>query len=205
MTMDEALASLPIIAIVRGVEPDQAVSIGEALFAQGVRAMEVPLNSPKPLESIKRLATRFGDQMLVGAGTVLSAEQVASVKAVGGQFIVSPNTDAAVIGASLALGLDALPGFSTPTEAFAAIAAGAGFLKLFPASSYGSAHVKAIRAVLPKTVKIIAVGGIGPSDMAPWIEAGVSGFGLGSELYKPGMSPAEVGKRTAACVVALGR
>ncbi len=173
MTMDEALASLPIIAIVRGVEPDQAVSIGEALYDQGVRAMEVPLNSPKPLESIRRLATRFGDQMLIGA--------------------------------SLALGLDALPGFSTPTEAFAAIAAGARFLKLFPASSHGSAHVKAIRAVLPQAVKVIAVGGIGPSDMAVWLEAGATGFGLGSELYKPGMSPAEIGKRTAACVVALGR
>ena len=205
MTMDEALASLPIIAIVRGVEPDQAVSIGEALYDQGVRAMEVPLNSPEPLESIKRLATRFGDQMLIGAGTVLRVDDVAAVKAVGGQFIVSPNTDAAVIGASLALGLDALPGFSTPTEAFAAIAAGARFLKLFPASSYGSAHVKAIRAVLPQMVKVIAVGGIGPDDMAAWLEAGATGFGLGSELYRPGMSPAEVGMRAAACVAALGR
>ncbi len=205
MTFDEALASLPIIAIVRGVEPDQAVSIGEALYDQGVRAMEVPLNSPEPLESIRHLATRFGGQMLIGAGTVLSSEQVASVKAVGGQFIVSPNTDAAVIGASLALGLDALPGFSTPTEAFAAIAAGARFLKLFPASSYGSAHVKAIRAVLPQAVKIIAVGGIGQGGTAPWLEAGVNGFGLGSELYRPGFSPDEVGKRTAACVATLGR
>jgi 2-dehydro-3-deoxyphosphogalactonate aldolase len=205
MTMDEALASLPIIAIVRGVEPDQAVSIGEALYDQGVRAMEVPLNSPEPLESIRRLATRFGDQMLIGAGTVLRVDDVAAVKAVGGQFIVSPNTDAAVIGASLALGLDALPGFSTPTEAFAAIAAGARFLKLFPASSYGSEHVKAIRAVLPQAVKVIAVGGIGPSDMAAWLAAGATGFGLGSELYKPGLSPAEVGMRAAACVAALGR
>ena len=205
MTMDEALASVPIIAIVRGVEPDQAVSIGEALYDQGVRAMEVPLNSPEPLESIRRLAIRFKGQMMVGAGTVLSVDDVAAVKAVGGQFIVSPNTDAAVIGASLALGLDALPGFSTPTEAFAAIAAGARFLKLFPASSYGSAHVKAIRAVLPQAVKVIAVGGIGPDDMAAWLEAGASGFGLGSELYKPGMSPAEVGMRAAACVAALGR
>jgi 2-dehydro-3-deoxyphosphogalactonate aldolase len=205
MTLDAALAHLPIIAIVRGVKPDEAVSIGEALYAQGVRAMEVPLNSPEPLESIRQLAAKFGERMRIGAGTVLSAEQVAAVKAVGGQFIVSPNTDAAVIGASLGLGMESLPGFSTPTEAFAAIAAGARFLKLFPAASYGASHLKAIRAVLPNTVKVIAVGGIGSTEMGLWHDAGASGFGLGSELYRPGLSPAEVGKRTAACVAALGQ
>lgn len=204
MTIDQALDQVPIIAIVRGVAPDEVIAIGEALYDQGVRALEVPLNSPQPLESIRRLAIRFKDQMMVGAGTVLSVADVEAVKAVGGQFVVSPNVNREVILRSLALGLESLPGFMTPTEAFAAIDAGARYLKLFPASTLGSAHLKAISAVLPSRVKVIAVGGIGPSAMAEWQAAGACGFGLGSELYRPGLSAAEVSARTAACVTALG-
>ena len=205
MTIDQALEQLPIVAIVRGVTPDEVVAIGEALYGQGVRAMEVPLNSPQPLESIRRLAVRFKDQMMVGAGTVLSVADVDAVKAAGGQFIVSPNVNRDVILRSFELGLEALPGFMTPTEAFAAIEAGARLLKLFPAEPLGSGHLKAIGAVLPRHVKVIAVGGIGPSAMAEWQAAGASGFGLGSELYRPGLSAAEVSAKTAACVAALGR
>ena len=182
MTIDQALEQLPIVAIVRGVTPDEVIAIGEALYAQGVRAMEVPLNSPEPLESIRRLAIRFKDQMMVGAGTVLSLADVDAIKAAGGQFIVSPNVNRDVILRSLELGLEALPGFMTPTEAFAAIDAGARFLKLFPAATLGSGYLKAIGAVLPRHVKVIAVGGIGPSAMAEWQGAGASGFGLGSPV-----------------------
>jgi 2-dehydro-3-deoxyphosphogalactonate aldolase len=199
------LDELPIVAIVRGVTPDEGVAIGQALYEQGVRAMEVPLNSPDPLETIRRLAIRFEGQMMIGAGTVLRVNDVEAVKAAGGQFIVSPNVNRDVIQRSLALGLESLPGFMTPTEAFSAIDAGARFLKLFPAATLGSGYLKAISAVLPAPVKIIAVGGIGPSAMAEWLAAGASGFGLGSELYRPGLSAAEVGAKTAACVSALRR
>lgn len=205
MTIDQALYQMPIIAIVRGVRPDEVVAIGEALYDAGVRAMEVPLNSPNPITSIQRLATRFEGQMVIGAGTVLSVGDVEAVHSAGGQFVVSPNVNCEVIKRSLALGLEALPGFMTPSEAFEAIEAGARCLKLFPASTLGSGHLKAIGAVLPSHVRVIAVGGIGPSDMAEWQMAGVRGFGLGSELYRPGLSAAEVSAKTAACIAALGR
>lgn len=204
MTIDEALAALPIIAIVRGVTPDEAVAVGDALYAGGVRAMEVPLNSPDPLESIARLIRHFGGAMAVGAGTVLSHHQVDALHALGGRFVVSPNTDVRVIARTLALGMESLPGVATPTEALAAASAGARFLKLFPAATYGPNHLKALRAVLPEGVKVLAVGGVGPTAMPEWRAAGAAGFGLGSELYSPGLPPAEVGVRLSACVAALG-
>lgn len=204
MMIDEALDALSLIAIVRGVTPDEAVAVGEALYAGGVRAMEVPLNSPDPLESISRLVRRFGKTMAVGAGTVLTVDQVESLHAIGGGFVVSPNADVAVIARTLALGLESLPGVATATEAFSAVAAGARFLKLFPASTYGPGHLRALKAVLPGTVKVLAVGGVGPTQMADWRAAGAAGFGLGSELYTPGLSPDQVAARLADCVAAAG-
>lgn len=204
MTIDEALDALPLIAIVRGVTPDEAVAVGEALYAGGVRAMEVPLNSPDPLESISRLVRRFGKTMAVGAGTVLTVDQAESLHAIGGGFVVSPNADVAVIARTLALGLESLPGVATATEAFSAVAAGARFLKLFPASTYGPGHLRALKAVLPVAVKVLAVGGVGPTQMADWRAAGAAGFGLGSELYTPGLSPDRVAARLADCAAAAG-
>jgi len=193
----------PLIAILRGVRPDEVVAIGEALIDAGLRTIEVPLNSPDPLDSIGRLARAFGDRCLIGAGTVLRAEDVDAVKAVGGALIVTPNTDAAVIGRAVALGLQAAPGFATASEAFAAIAAGARALKLFPAATYGPAHLKALKSVLPKEVPVFAVGGVGPQDMAPWIAAGAAGFGVGGELYRPGDAPDAVGRKARALVSSL--
>lgn len=203
MTIDEALAALPILAIVRGVTADEVVDIGVALYEGGVRAMEVPLNSPDPLESIRRLVDRFGDSMAVGAGTVLTVGQVEALHGAGGRFAVSPNTDSAVIAQTLALGMESLPGVATASEAFAAVGAGARILKLFPAATYGPAHLKALKAVLPEAVKVLAVGGVGPAVMADWTAAGAAGFGLGSELYSRGASPSEVAGRLAACVAAF--
>lgn len=202
MTLDEALNALPLIAIVRGVTPDEVVAVGEALYAGGVRAMEVPLNSPDPLESISRLVRRFRETMAVGAGTVLGVDQVEALHAIGGGFVVSPNADVAVIARTLALGLESLPGVATATEALGAVAAGARLLKLFPASTYGPGHLKALKAVLPEAVKVLAVGGVGPALMADWRAAGTAGFGLGSELYTPGLSPDQVATRLAACAAA---
>ena len=193
----------PLIAILRGVRPDEVITIGEALVDAGFGTIEVPLNSPEPLDSIGRLARALGDRCLIGAGTVLRAEDVDAVKAVGGALIVTPNTDAAVIGRAVALGLQAAPGFATASEAFAAIAAGARALKLFPASTYGPAHLKALKSVLPKEVPVFAVGGVGPQDMAQWIAAGAAGFGIGGELYRPGDAPDAVGRKARALVSSL--
>jgi 2-dehydro-3-deoxyphosphogalactonate aldolase len=186
------------------VTPDEAVAVGEALYAGGVRAMEVPLNSPDPLESIGRLVRRFGETMAVGAGTVLTGDQVEALHAIGGGFVVSPNADVAVIARTLALGLESLPGVATATEAFGAVAAGARFLKLFPASTYGPGHLRALKAVLPRAVQVLAVGGVGPTQMADWRAAGAAAFGLGSELYTPGLSPEQVAARLADCAAAAG-
>ena len=202
MTLDEALAICPVVAIIRGVTPDEAEAIGEALYAGGIRAVEVPLNSPEPLESIRRLARAFEPRMVVGAGTVLSPDQVDAVRAAGGQIIVAPNTDPAVIRRAVELGLHPAPGFSTPTEAFQAIAAGARHLKLFPAVSFGPAHLRQIKAVLPLGVRVWAVGGVGPDSMAAWWEAGARGFGLGGELYRAGQGTAETRDKARAAVAA---
>jgi 2-dehydro-3-deoxyphosphogalactonate aldolase len=193
----------PLVAILRGVKPVEVVAIGEALIEAGFRAIEVPLNSPDPLDSIGRLARAFGDRCLIGAGTVLRVEDVDAVKAAGGALIVTPNTDAAVIARAVALGLQTAPGFATATEAFAAIAAGARVLKLFPASTYGPAHLKALKSVLPTAVPVFAVGGVGPQDMAGWIAAGAAGFGVGGELYRTGDPPEGVARKARALVSAL--
>jgi 2-dehydro-3-deoxyphosphogalactonate aldolase len=188
-----AFAALPLVAILRGIRPDEVEAAGDALVESGFRLIEVPLNSPDPLVSIERLARRLGDAAIVGAGTVLTPAHVAQVQDAGGAMIVSPNTDLAVIGETAARGMVSLPGYFTPSEAFAALAAGATGLKLFPAEAASPAVVKAQRAVLPKDVPLLVVGGIAPGNMTPWHEAGADGFGLGSALYKVGLSATEIG------------
>ena len=189
------LQTLPLVAILRGLTPDEAVPIGEALFEAGFRCLEVPLNSPDPLRSIERLADRFGDSILVGAGTVLSPGAVDDVKAAGGRIIISPNANPAVIGHAKAEGLVSLPGVFTPTEAFAALDAGADGLKLFPAEVAGTAGLKALKAVLPTTAAVYAVGGVEPDSFPAWRQAGAGGFGIGSALYRPGDAPETVAGR----------
>lgn len=187
-----ALRDLPLVGILRGITPREAVAVGEALCATGWRLIEVPLNSPEPLASIAAMAKAF-PQALVGAGTVLTVGQVRDVHAAGGALAVSPNFDAQVVREAVRLGMVCLPGVMTPTEAFAALQAGAQGLKLFPAEMIAPAVVKALRAVLPKDVPVFPVGGVSPANMAAYRAAGASGFGIGSALFKPGMSPAEVG------------
>jgi 2-dehydro-3-deoxyphosphogalactonate aldolase len=189
------LAECPLIAILRGVTPAEAEAVGDAVFEAGIRIVEVPLNSPEPLASIERLARRLGDRALVGAGTVLEPAEVARVQGAGGRLIVSPSTFAPVVAAAAAAGLVSLPGFFTPSEAFEALRAGAHGLKLFPAEAASPAMVRAQRAVLPAGVPLIVVGGVAPDNMAPWLEAGAAGFGLGSGLYKPGQSAEETAAR----------
>lgn len=197
------LDECPLIAIVRGMSPDEAEAIGEAIQQSGIRIIEVPLNSPDPLVSIERLAKTFGDSMLVGAGTVLSVDQVARVRDAGGRIIVSPNTNADVIAASADAGLVSSPGYFTPSEAFAAIGAGATALKLFPAEAATPSVLKAHLAVLPREVPLMVVGGVKPDNMRSWLDAGASGFGLGSGLYKPGQSAAETLEKARAYVAGV--
>ena len=185
------LDQCPLIAIIRGVTPDDAEVIGDAILEGGIRIIEVPLNSPNPLASIEKLAKKFGDRALVGAGTVLKLEDVARVGDAGGRIIVSPDTNAEVISAAAAAGLVSSPGYFTPSEAFTAIRAGATALKLFPAEAASPAVLKAQLAVIPRDVPVLAVGGIKPDNMRPWLDAGASGFGLGGGLYQPGQSPEE--------------
>ena len=182
------LDQCPLVAIIRGVTPDEAEAIGQAIYDGGIRIVEVPLNSPDPLKSIEALAKRFGEQMLVGAGTVLKPEDVQRVKDAGGRLIVSPDCNIEVISAAAAVGLVSSPGYFTPSEAFAALRAGAHALKLFPAEAATPAVLKAQKAVIPKDVPILAVGGIKPDNMQPWLDAGAAGFGLGGGLYQPGQS-----------------
>ena len=204
MELKAALGEVPIVAIVRGVTPDEVEAVAEALISAGVRVIEVPMNSPEPLESIRRLA-RFSDRMVHGAGTVLSAEVVDQVADAGGRIVVAPNTDATVIRRSLERDLVPMPGFGTATEAFEAYAAGARYLKLYPASTYGVAHVRAMLDVLPKDVVVQPVGGVKPEQMADWWAAGARGFGMGGDLFKPGFTPDEVRARAKAAVDAVRR
>lgn len=199
-----ALAQCPLVAILRGVQPDEVVAIADALVEAGFALIEVPLNSPRPLDSIARLAGRYPAPVLIGAGTVLRVDEVAAVAGAGGQLIVSPNTDSAVIAASVARGLVSLPGYFTPSEAFAALAAGAHGLKLFPAEGASPAVLKAQRAVLPPQVPLFAVGGVTPATLPSWRAAGAVGAGLGSALYRPGATPAEVGAAARDFIAALG-
>lgn len=204
MDLAGAMQRLPLVAILRGVAPDEVVAIGEALVGAGFSIIEVPLNSPRPLDSIAALASALGARALVGAGTVLSQDQVTQVAAAGGRLIVMPHADTAVIGAAKRAGLVCVPGFATPTEVFAALKAGADALKLFPAEANPPHVLKAMRAVIPKEVAILPVGGINPEAMGEYLRAGATGFGLGSALYKPGMSAADAGRRADAFVSAWG-
>ena len=192
-----------LVAIIRGVRSDEVEAVGEALIAEGIRIIEVPLNSPDPLDSIGLLAKRFGADASIGAGTVLDPANVQRVADVGGELIVSPNVDIDVIRATVSAGLVSSPGFFTPTEAFAAIRAGAHVLKLFPAEAAGPSVLKAQRAVLPRDVPVLAVGGITPQNMGEYIAAGAQGFGLGSGLYSPGRSAEEIRTRARAYVAQL--
>jgi 2-dehydro-3-deoxyphosphogalactonate aldolase len=202
VSLHDALAGLPLVAILRGVKPDEVAGIGAALVEAGFRCIEVPLNSPQPFNSIRILADRFGAQALIGAGTVLQREDVARVKAAGGRLIVMPHADVAVIAEAKAQHLVCAPGAATPTEAFAALNAGADAVKLFPAEAIPPGVVKAWRAVVPAAVPLIAVGGITPDRMAAYRDAGTTGFGLGSALYKPGMTAADVAATAAAFATA---
>jgi 2-dehydro-3-deoxyphosphogalactonate aldolase len=203
MTLEQAMAEAPVVAILRGLPPEQAAEMGEALHAVGIRIIEVPLNSPDPLRSIAALAETLGDGAVVGAGTVLDADSVARVADAGGRIIVSPNTDPEVIEAALAHGLDPMPGFATPTDAFTALKAGAVYLKLFPASTYGVGHLKAVKEVLPPTAILLPVGGVKPPDFAAWWDAGARGFGLGGDLYKAGRSVEAAAARALAAIDAV--
>jgi 2-dehydro-3-deoxyphosphogalactonate aldolase len=200
---DSHFAQCPLIAIIRGVTPDEAVDIGGALIEGGIRIIEVPLNSPEPLKSIERLASRFGEQVSVGAGTVLNPEQVQQVRDAGGRLIVSPNMSPAVIRATAEAGMVSCPGIFTPTEAFTALEAGAHTLKLFPAEAATPKVVKALRAVLPSDVSLVVVGGVGPDSIPSWLEAGANGFGLGSGLYKPGQNAADTLTKARAYAAAI--
>lgn len=202
ISLEDAVSDIPIIAIIRGVKPDEVLGIADALHSAGIRVIEVPMNSPDPLESIKRLGT-LSDRILHGAGTVLTPEVVDQVAAAGGRIIVSPNTDAGVIAHTLARGLISMPGVGSATEAFTAYKAGARYLKLYPASTYGPKHVKALLDVLPKDAVVQPVGGVGPDQMADWWAAGARGFGMGGDLYKPGFTPEQVHERAVAAVAAV--
>lgn len=193
-----ALQTLPLVAILRGVKPDEVLRLGCVLHSAGFRLIEVPLNSPQALDSIARLRCALPRDTLVGAGTVLRVDEVDAVAATAAELIVAPNFDAAVVQTARARGLIAIPGVATPSEAFAALAAGAQLLKLFPAEMLPPAVVKAWRAVLPADVRLLPVGGITPKSMQDYVAAGAAGFGLGSALYRPGASAADVEERARA-------
>lgn len=191
-----------LVAILRGLTPSEAPAIGAALIEAGVTNIEVPLNSPDPLDSIAILQERFGKQARIGAGTVLTPDQVRAVAATGARLIVSPNCDPAVIAATKDAGMDSFPGVMTPTEAFAAIAAGCDALKLFPGELVGAKGLRAMAAVLPRDMPLYAVGGVSAENMGEWLAAGASGFGIGSSIYKPGDSAETVSQKARAIAAA---
>ena len=202
---DRYFSNCPLVAIIRGVTPPEAAEIGGALFEGGIRIIEVPLNSPEPLSSIEKLAGELGEEALVGAGTVLEPADVRRVRDCGGRLVVSPNMNPAVISATVEAGLVSCPGVFTPTEAFAALANGAHALKLFPAEAASPKVVKAVRAVLPKQVRLLVVGGVTPESVGRWLDSGADGFGLGGGLYKPGQTAEETLRKARAYVEAVKR
>jgi 2-dehydro-3-deoxyphosphogalactonate aldolase len=199
---EAAMAALPLVAILRGVPPGEAVAIAQAAYAAGFRLIEVPLNSPQPLDSIGRLVQALPADAVIGAGTVLSLKAVQEVQEAGGQLIVMPHADTRIVAHAKAQGLCCVPGAATPTEAFACAAVGADALKLFPAELVGQGVMKAMRAVLPPSLRLLPVGGITPGSMSGWRRAGAAGFGIGGALYTPGFSAAEVAARAQAFVSA---
>lgn len=204
MGLKEWLSRCPVVSILRGVTPDEVVGIGEALVSAGIPVIEVPLNSPEPMESIRRLAARFGGDALVGAGTVLDPADCARIAAAGGRLIVTPHADPEVVRAAKAAGMVAVPGFLTPAEAFALLKAGADGLKLFPAEAASPVVVKAMLAVLPKGTPVLPVGGIKAGNMSPWRAAGAAGFGIGSAIYKPGDTREVVAEKARRLLAGLG-
>jgi 2-dehydro-3-deoxyphosphogalactonate aldolase len=200
--MKSWLGRSPLVAILRGVRPDEVEAICDALEAEGVLIAEVPLNSPDPLESIRRLAARFGDRMLIGAGTVMTTAKVAEVAAAGGRLIVTPHADPAIVRAAKEHGMLAAPGFLSPAEAFSLLAAGADALKLFPAEGSSPAALKAMRAVLPPEIPVLPVGSVGVENIPAWRAVGATGFGIGGSIYKPGDTAAVVGGKARALVAA---
>lgn len=196
----DTLATLPLVAILRGLGPDEALDVGDALISAGFKVVEVPLNSPQPFVSIEKLAAHLGDKAIVGAGTVLKLDDVQKLYDVGGQICISPNTNPEVIRFAKALGLISFPAFFTPTEAFEAIDAGADALKLFPAELAGPKGLKAVKAVLPRTLPVFPVGGVEPGNMKEFVAAGAAGFGIGSSVYKPGDTPEIVHAKATAFV-----
>ena len=198
-------AECPLVAIIRGVTPAEAEGIASALYDGGIRIIEVPLNSPQPLDSIRIIAERFGDRTVVGAGTVLDPEEVLKVRGAGGRLIVSPNTNTAVIEATVAAGMVSSPGYFTPSEALAAIRAGAHSIKLFPAEAASRKVVKSQKAVLPKDIPLIVVGGVTPDAIPGWLEGGADGFGLGGGLYQPGQDVETTLEKARAYVDAVSR
>ena len=203
MSLAPWLDACPIVAILRGIRPEEAEAVGAALLAEGLNILEVPLNSPKPLESIRRLAAAFGDRALIGAGTVTTEDEVAAIVRAGARLMVTPHADPALVLAARARGLIACPGFFTPAEAFALLATGADALKLFPAEAASPAMVKALLAVLPRGTAILPVGGMAAETIPAWKAAGAAGFGVGSSLYKPGDTPRSVGAKARALRLAL--
>lgn len=199
----DALDTVPIVAILRGITPKEAAEIAAVLYENDLRCIEVPLNSPSPFDSIRILSDALPADCLVGAGTVLSGDDVHKVRDAGGKLIVTPNTFEEVIAAALDADMYPMPGIATPTDAFNAIRVGAKDLKLFPASTYGPGHIRAMRAVLPQDVRVFAVGGIAPGDFAEWLAAGAAGFGIGSELYRAGDSAADVKTKVRAIRAAI--
>ena len=202
MRLDQALAECPVVAILRGIRPDEVVDHAAALHHAGVRTIEVPLNSPEAFDSIERLCNAFSGQVACGAGTVLSPAQVDVLAGLGGSLVVSPNSDSAVIARAVTLNLDPVPGFGTATEAFAALAAGARHLKLFPAATYGVGHLRQLKAVLSTQAAVWAVGGVGPASLGAWRAAGALAFGLGAELYSAGQSISDTRAKAAAVMSA---
>lgn len=198
ITIDDAMQHLPLIAILRGVKPGEVAEIGQALYENGFRCIEVPLNSPDPFTSIAALTDALPDDCITGAGTVLTVDDVERVAAAGGRIIVSPNFERSVVESTLSAGMISLPGVGTPTEAFAAVDAGASWLKVFPAATYGSGHITALASVLPKHVRIAVTGGVSVDTVPDWRNAGAAAFGIGSELYRAGDSVESVREKAAA-------